>query len=200
MNKEVTVDDSKNESQSTLGKRKEREVKEKKESKKTKPEKAYIVYTYHDYRKEFSVSWYDAYSNQQSAIDAASELGDGQQSTCEYVDHTGELFDEKEADSSYGRIAVDSVPFYRNSDGDVSEVFLVYNYHDYRKENGVTLYALYDTQNSALADATKRGDGLVTEAEYACQQGELFDEKEEDSSYGRVAVDRLNFISDTVTT
>src|SRR6266498_4497150 len=89
-------------------------------------EKMYVCYSYHDYRKEFSTTMYKIFPKLSYAITYARSISDEDNDKgVRYLTYThqGEHYDSMEKDSSYGRIAVDSVSAYFDKpDHDVNNV------------------------------------------------------------------------------
>lgn len=114
------------------------------------------------------------------------------------VCHEGQYFDSKGSDSYYGRIAVDYVEAYLDEPiKPGKEMYIVYYCHDYRKENFIKLYATFDDMDKAIEFAREHTNGKDSEAEYACHNGEYFDQKDKDGGYGRIAVDGVYVGDDT---
>jgi hypothetical protein len=67
-------------------------------------------------------------------------------------------------------------------------MYIVYYYYDYRKENYIKVYGVFDIMEKALEFAEELGDGEDSEPEYVCHEGELFDQREKDGCSGRIAM------------
>ena len=153
----------------------------------------YICYSYHDYRKEFYVRVHKIFPKLSDALAYAQSLADEDDVHDRYLQHKGQHYDAKKRASNYDRIAVDSISTHLDKPGnDVkpgTTMYVVYHYHDYRKDNYVKFRAAFNIEEKALEVAAELGDGKISRAEYACHEGELFDQKVKGSNYGRIAVD-----------
>ncbi|KAG0357885.1 hypothetical protein BG005_003000 [Podila minutissima] len=77
--------------------------------------KLYVVYMYWDYKKENQFKIHRVYKNLDEAIKYAESICEkGESYREQYVNHRGLLFDSKEKDSRYGRIAIDEASYFDN--------------------------------------------------------------------------------------
>ncbi|RHZ52709.1 hypothetical protein Glove_458g6 [Diversispora epigaea] len=124
---------------------------------------------------------------------AKSLTDEGEDCGVQYVDHEGQHYDSHAKENAYGRVAVDDVKAYlENPIESRKEMYIVYFYYDYHKENYVKVHGAFDNKTKALEFASKLSDGEDSEPDYVSHYGKLFDQKANDGAYERIAVDLVS--------